>query len=79
MKGIYMYCKNCFKTVTLLSSSSAKVDQRRDYIDQSDVVVESHDRVSSLESHAVTPKDILAQGPLHIIRYVLHVFSGLHG
>ena len=42
---------------------------RRDYIDQSDVVVESHDKVLSLESRAATPQDILAQGPLHILRY----------
>ena len=44
------------------------VQQRRDFIDQSEVVVESHDRVTSLESQMVTPPDLLAQGHLHIIR-----------
>ena len=61
-------------------SSSAKTaipvqpQQRRDFIAQSDVVVESHDsdvtkrQFSSLESSVSTPQDLLAQGPLHIIR-----------
>lgn len=42
--------------------------QRRDVINQSDVVVESHDQLPSLESRITTPQDLLAQGPLHIIR-----------
>jgi hypothetical protein len=53
------------------SESVQPTQQRRDYIDQSDVVVESHDiGVSSLESQTVTPPDLQAQGPLHTIRYI---------
>ena len=52
------------------SESVQPTQPRRDYIDQSDVVVESHDvGVSSLESQTVTPPDLLAQGPLHTIRF----------
>ena len=55
-----------------VSESVQPTQPRRDYIDQSDVVVESHDvGVSSLESQTVTPPDLLAQGPLHTIRLFL--------
>ena len=54
------------------SESVQPTQQRRDYIDQSDVVVESHDiGVSSLESQTVTPPDLQAQGPLHTIRLLI--------
>ena len=49
--------------------------QGREKIDQSDVVLESHETSSSLQSQASTPPDILAQDPLHIIRYIVDTHS----
>ena len=49
--------------------------ERRDFIPQSDVVVESRDSqvtkeyFSTLESSVTTPPDVLAQDPLHVIRW----------
>jgi U11/U12 small nuclear ribonucleoprotein SNRNP48 len=55
---------------TVKIANPVQQQPRRDFIDQSDVVVESHDQFSSLESRTATPQSLLAQGPLHIIRYI---------
>ena len=76
-KGTVVILFLCVKCALCRGAESVQsVQQRRDFIDQSELVVESHDaRISSLESQMATPPDLLAQGPLHIVRYSFLSYS----